>query len=274
MKKEDVLNLMTDLPPDLIEEADLDAPARRRLPKLARAGLIAACLCFALLGTAFAANPEAVTQFIDRLTVRIFPDEQAPGYSVTGGAMTKYPLSAFSPALLAASENRDGPVVSLTFDTWDEVQTFLGEDIPCVWPEDWDTNWIQVLLFHTESEVLWGVDIYSTDLSRQAEIQMKIRTELWQGENASSSMGTLPGGDVTQLDSYPMANGATAELIQVTDPETVYADGTPTGLHPQHCSGYFMQDGILYSVTVFHPIPPQEDLVAQLKTVLDSFPAP
>ena len=60
MKKEDVLNLMTDLPPDLIEEADFDAPAKRRLPKLARMGLIAACLCLALLGTAFAANPEAV----------------------------------------------------------------------------------------------------------------------------------------------------------------------------------------------------------------------
>jgi len=32
VKKEDVLNLMTELPPDLIEEADLQAPARRRLP--------------------------------------------------------------------------------------------------------------------------------------------------------------------------------------------------------------------------------------------------
>lgn len=274
MKKEDVLNLMTNLPPDLIEEADLDAPAKRRLPKLARTGLIAACLCLALLGTAFAANPESVAQFIDRLTVHIFPDEKAPGYSVTGGAMTKYPLNAFSPALLAASENRDGPVVfDLHFDTWGEVQAFLGEDIPCVWPEDWDTDWFQVVLFHTESEVLWGIDIYSTDLSRQAQIQMKIRTELWQGENASSSMGTLPGGGITQLDSYPMANGATAELIQVTDPETVYADGTPTGFHSQRCAGYFMQDGILYTVTAFYPIPPQESTEAQLKTVLDSFPA-
>ena len=78
MKKEDVLNLMTGLPADLIEEADLDAPAKRRLPRLARAGLIAACLCFALLGTAFAANPEAVAQFIDRLTVRIFPTNRPP----------------------------------------------------------------------------------------------------------------------------------------------------------------------------------------------------
>lgn len=56
MKKEDVLNLMTELPPDLIEEADLQAPARRRLPRLARAGLIAACLCLVLIGTAAAVH--------------------------------------------------------------------------------------------------------------------------------------------------------------------------------------------------------------------------
>ena len=56
MKKEDVLNLMTELPPDLIEEAGLQAPARRRLPRLARAGLIAACLCLVLIGTAAAVH--------------------------------------------------------------------------------------------------------------------------------------------------------------------------------------------------------------------------
>ena len=273
MKKEDVLNLMTDLPPDLVEEADLEAPAKRRLPKLARAGLIAACLCFALLGTAFAANPEAVAQFIDRLTVRIFSDEKEPGYSVTTGTMTIYPLSAFSPALLAASENRDGPVVSLIFDSWDEVQAFLGEDVPCVWPEDWDTDRFQVLLFHTGSEELWGVDICSTDLSRQAEIQMTIRTEGYRGGTFTSSIGTLPGGDIAQLISYPMANGAVAELVQATDPETIHADGTPTGFRPQNCAGYFMQDGILYEVTAYSPVPPQEDTEAQLKAVLDSFPA-
>ena len=273
MKKDDVLNLMTDLPPDLIEEAGLQAPARRRLPRLARAGLIAACLCLALLGTAFAANPEAVAQFIDRLTVHVSPDEKEPGYSVTGGVMTKYPLSAFSPALLAASENRVGPVVfDLYFDTWDEVQAFLGKDISCVWPEDWAGDF-QVILFHTELEVLWGVDIYSTDLSRQAQIEMKIRTELWTGENASGGLGALNGSSITQRPSYSMRNGAIAELVQVTDPETVYQDGTPTGVRPQQCAGYFMQDGILYSVTAFSPIPPQETTEAQLKAVLDSFPA-
>lgn len=273
MKNEQVLELMNTISPDLIEEADVQSPAKRRMPRIARAGLIAACLCLALLGTAFAANPEAVAQLIDRLTVHVFPDEKAPSYSVTGGPMTKYPLSAFSPALLAASEGRDGPVVSLTFDTWDEVQAFLGEDIPCIWPQEWDTNRFQVLLFHTESEVLWGVDVYSADISRQAEIFMDIRTELWTGENASGGLSALDGSSITQLPSYSMPSGAIAELVQVTDPETVCQDGAPTGLRRRQCDGYFMQSGILYVVTAFSPISPQETTEAQLKTVLDSFPA-
>lgn len=272
MKKEQVLEFINKIGPDLIEEADVPLPEKRRMPKAVRAGLAAACLCLALLGTAAAANPEAVAALIDRLSVEISPSETNPGYSVTGGPMTKYPISAFSPDLIAASEGRDGPVVSLTFDTWDEVQAFLGEDIPCAWPQNWDTKWFQVLLFHTGSEVLWGVDVYSVDISRQAEVYVEVRTELWTGENAHAGMGTLDGGTITQLPGYAMPNGAVAELIQVTDPETVYVDGTPTGLRPQQCAGYFMQDGILYSVTAFSPVLPQESTEAQLKTVLDSFP--
>ncbi len=272
MKKEQVFELMDAIPPDLIEEAGLQAPARRRFPKAVRAGLIAACLCLALLGTAAAANPEAVAALIGRLTVSIHPSPENPGYSVTGGPMAKYPLSAFSPALNAASEGRDGPVVSLTFDTWDEVRAFLGRDIPCVWPEEWDTGWFQVLLFHTGSEVLWGVDVYSVDISRQAEVYAEIRTELWTGENASTGLGALDDSSITQLPSYSMPNGSVAELVQVTDPETVYLDGTPTGVRPQACHGYFMREGILYDVTAHSPVPPQESPEAQLKTVLDAFP--
>lgn len=274
MKKEQVQDLMNAIPPDLIEEADLQAPARRRLPRPARAGLIAACLCLALLGTAFAAAPEAMAALIEHLTIQTAPPEEDPGYSVDGGPMTKYPLSAFNPALIAASENRSGPcvVVDLRFYAWDEVQAFLGEDIPCVWPEDWDTDWFQVVLFHTETDVLWGIDIYSVDISRQAEIHIEIRTELWRNENASAQRGLLDESIITQFPSYSMPNGAVAELIQVTD-QTTYPDDPPGHAgYLQHCYGYFMRDGILYEVTAFSPVPPQESAEAQLKTVLDSFP--
>lgn len=61
MKNEQVLEWMNAIPPDLIEEADVQAPAKRRLPKIVRAGLIAACLCLALLGTAAAVHYAGVS---------------------------------------------------------------------------------------------------------------------------------------------------------------------------------------------------------------------
>ncbi len=265
MKKEQALELMNAIPADLVEEAGLPAPARRRLPRLVRTGLAAACLCLALVGTAFAAaNPEAVAALVERLSVQIFSSQADPGYSVTGGSMTKYPLSAFSPALNAASEGRDGlAVVMLDFDTWEEVQAFLGRDIPCVWPQDWDSPFI-VYLFHTGLDRLWGVDIWSTHTTDVvlSSIEVQIRTENWQRDSASAQLRDTEGA-FTLLESYPMANGSTAEIIQYTG----------TDQHPHaNCEGFFMRDGILYNVTTFATVSTADSAHSRLRAVLDSFP--
>ena len=267
MKKEQILDLMNTVPPDLIEEADSQTPAKRSIPKALRAGLIAACLCLALLGTAFAANPEAVAAFIVRLTVTVTSTVDDTGYTVDGGSMTKYPLSAFSPALLAASEGRNTPVVTLNFDSWAEVQAFLGKDIPCVWPagEDDSSRRFTVYLFHTELEALWGVDIivtHATDVVH-SEIEIQIRTEYWPGDNAHAGLDS-PEGGFAHLESYPMTNGSTAEVIQHTGPEK----------YPHsNCEGYFMKDGILYRITTYATNPTAGDAETRLHTILDSFPA-
>lgn len=267
MKKEQILGLMNTIPPDLVEEADIQVPAKRRTPKTIRTGLMAACLCLALLGTAFAANPEAVAALIDRLTVIITSTEGDAGYTVAGSSMTKYPLSAFSTALLAASEGREAPVVMLDFDTWDEVQTFLGKGIPCVWPasEDDSSRRFLVYLFHTELEALWGVDIivtHTTDVVH-SEIKIQIRTEHWPGDSAQVGLGS-PEGDFTHLESYSMANGSTAEVIRYDGPEN---------FPHANCEGYFMKDGILYHITTYATVPTAEDAESRLHTILDSFPA-
>ncbi len=268
MKKEQVLDLMNTIGPDLIEEAGREAPARRRFPKAVRAGLIAACLCLALLGTAFAAGPEAVAALIERLAIHITSAEQGAGYTVDGGPMIKYPLSAFSPDLLSASESRESPAapVSLSFNTWDEVKAFLGKDIPCAWPNDVEDDGyrFQVLLFHTEYAVLWGVDIYCTRTTDVvlSEIDIRIRTEYWQGDDARAGVGGADGA-FTQMESYPMPNGATAEIVQYTGPED---------FPHANCKGYFMRDGILYEITAFATVPTAEDAITRLHTILDSFP--
>ena len=58
MNKEQVLDLMEHISPVLVEEMEA-AMNKKRMPKMIRAGLIAACLCGVLVGTAFAV--EAVT---------------------------------------------------------------------------------------------------------------------------------------------------------------------------------------------------------------------
>lgn len=236
---------------------------KRRALRPLRAALVAACLCLALAGTALAVAPEAVAQLIERLTVRVYADGEDNGYHVGGGTMTKYPLSDLSEALNAASEARDGPgVVQLRFDRWDEVQAFLGEDVPCVWPNggrDWDSPFY-VYLFHVEIDRLWGVDINSVDVDR-GEVYIHIRTEHWRGEEVSTGLNGDTGA-IQQLGSYPMANGSVAELVGYLGPEE---------FPHAFCSGHFMKDGILYDVTAFGTVPTYEEAEAQLKVLLDSF---
>lgn len=114
MRKEDVLNLMTDLPPDLIEEADFDTPAKRRLPKLARAGLIAACLCLVLIGATGAAQ---------LLGVRIL--DFGGGYFRLWGKAACLPYDSLSDQIKALGDQ--GRTVA--FPSWQEMEDFIGLDL-------------------------------------------------------------------------------------------------------------------------------------------------
>lgn len=111
MKKEDVLNLMTNLPPDLIEEADLGAPAKRRLPKLTRVGLIAACLCLALIGTVTAAR---------FLGVQIQEEDGTTWFS---GGIIYYPVDSLSENV---KELDDPFYAPKKFNSWEQVEEFIG----------------------------------------------------------------------------------------------------------------------------------------------------
>ena len=153
------------------------------------------------------------------------------------------------------------------FGTWNEVQAFLGKGIPFVRPagEDDSDRRFAVYLFHTELEALWGVDVivtHTTDVVH-SEIEIQIRTEHWQGDNAHAGLDS-PEGDFAHLESYPMANGSTAEIIQYTGPEK----------YPHsNCEGYFMQDGILYHITTYATNSTAGDAESRLQAILDSFPA-
>lgn len=77
-KARELFRAMADVGDDLIDEAGT-VPKRKKMPPW-RGAAMAACLCLALLGTAFAANPRAVAEFIQRLTLRV----DDGGYHVGG----------------------------------------------------------------------------------------------------------------------------------------------------------------------------------------------
>lgn len=240
--------------------------ARRKQPMKKWKRVVLAVAVAALLVTVAAA---AAPDLLERLAIQFFPRDSGKdgSYTVSGGPMAKYPLNAFSSELIAASEGREGPgaSVSLMFDTWQEVKAFIGEDIPCVWPgggENW-AGWFQVMLFHTEYDVLWGVDIIGCDLEKNgAEVHVEIRTELWPYSGAHASY-SIAEGSLKPLDSYTMANGATAEIVQY--------QGTEEQPGRRDCTGYFMREGILYRVEATHTVT-AEGTEEHLKEILDSFP--
>lgn len=258
-KARELFRAMADVGDDLIDEAGT-VPKRKKMPPW-RGAAMAACLCLALLGTAAAANPQAVAEFIQRLTLRV----DGGGYHVGGVPMTKYPLSSFSPALLEASQGRDHPVVTRCFSTWDEVRAFVGEEIPLAWPDggrDWGGDEkFYVYLFHVGLEQLWGIDIGSTSISRQEEVAIQIRTEHWNGSEASSGMG-LAEGTAEPVGTHPMPDGSAAEMVRYL--------GTEEAPHA-YSTGYFMRDGILYEATALGNLSTKEELVGRLERLLDSF---
>ncbi|MDE6260172.1 MAG: hypothetical protein K2M42_04820 [Oscillospiraceae bacterium] len=273
MKKEQVLNLMNTVGPDLIEEADIQAPAKRRMPKAVRTGLIAACLCLALLGTAFAANPEAVADFLSRFTpvqAETCTTEDGVNRYYASYTPIRYPMDSFSPALLAAGEGRgDNRHVELSFDTWAEVRAFIGEDIPCFYPETGGRQFVVTLHYNEDKLIRVGVH---RDYATSPWVWLDIYTEHFLGStDGSTGFGMTvesESGDSAQvemLEPYPMANGCQAEIALFTLP----ADPGDPGENVQ-CVATFVQDGIQYQVQTGGWF--KEEQLAKLYEALDLFP--
>lgn len=133
MNKEQVFELMNAIPHDLVEEADIQAPAKHRLPKIARAGLIAACLCLVLVGTGAAAVATGwiritgvTTNHVHRSNGEIISVAEV-GIVVDGRAYI--PWESFSQEAHDFSSSALGLPKYKGFDSWDELERFLGLDI-------------------------------------------------------------------------------------------------------------------------------------------------
>ena len=257
-----------------------DQPRARVRPL--RTVLIAAAMCFALVGAAFAATA------VYRLTVQIGEKEAWGNEYVTYdiyGESVLHPLEDFSPAFQEDFADWSHPSLLFyqKFDSWEKVTDYLG--IPIVWhsmesadkdeypPEyhvqgyhemygDNKLQWVDV----RDNGILL-IDGPSYRLSFHTEV--RIYTPDYRGDSLIGEGWWKDSGGFQALDSYAMANGCTAEVIVGTK---TYEDLDGEATHEY--MGAFMKDGILYKVNMFVPIRcplDQAELVEQLCQVLDSF---
>lgn len=253
MKKEQVLDLMNAVPADLVEEADGERPVKRRLPRVVRTGLIAACVCLALMGTAFAGikgrTPVHLEPHIDSAGV-------FDGYSVTGD-LAYYPISRFSDAFREAGASGTSRV-NREFSSFEEVQAFLGENIPCIWPQDWEADYL-VSLYHDEQGDIWGTDVISYDREHKIDIIVEIQTDKYPRDTGGRLYGGF--GDKERLESYEMPNGCVADGYTLNAPD--YDDS--------RCVCFFISDGNLYSIAAYGTPEHQAELWPRIQSVLDRF---
>ena len=227
MKKEQVLELISAIPPDLIEEAELDAPAKRRLPGIVRTGLIAACLCLALLGTAAAA-----VYFSDVAVVH--GDD---GFTYLQGGIAYYPYDSLSEeirALEGVQKTANGKLIRAV-PSWQAAEDFIGVNLmdnplldaspatrfgfvfdgvrgPLVYLSDPELSSTHVFACYETggANILMEAALYTDRKAAQAENW----DERFLGYR-------FPEGTQVNQDSYTAPSGLTAQIMEV-----VYPHGT------------------------------------------------
>ncbi len=254
-----------------VEEAGTHRPRTRPL----RAALLAACLCLALVGTAFAATA------VYRLAVR--PDEEEhwgdafTGYHIYGRPIA-HALEEFTQEFQDDFAAWDHPSILFNqkFDTWEQAKAYLGDSIPLVWHS------MDGVIFTNEYRVSAKYEMYGdgkityVNIYNAAKLSngltyttdAYIYTPDYSGDILSGRGWPLDWDNFQAeiLDSYPMANGCVAEVVmQSVD----YEEGAAHDL-----IGSFMKDGVLYEVDLYGHIQSPLDeagLETLLHQILDSF---
>lgn len=256
-----LFNGVTDVGDDLIEEAGMVQSQKHKKTALWRWGLAAACLCLVLAGTAGAGAYQARAPHLEP---NIDGKGRFDGYAVTG-KLTTYPMSRFGDAFREAEKENPKGRVDKEFSTFDEVRSYLGENIPCTWAQGWEGGYT-VMIYHDEEQNVWGSDVMSTSPDGRAEIWLRILTEHWDQD--PEEVGPLYGGGpdavMERLDSYEMPNGCVAESFTI--------DRTAVeGWKYSTCISFFIKDGNMYEVSVDGELADPARLWPEVQAILDSF---
>lgn len=241
-----------------------------------RTGLIAAAVCLALVGTAFAAAA-AYNLIVQTFDSRDYNGEELMGFELFG-EVDRYTLDEFSQQLQDDYKSwvsrKSGSSPSREFDSWEDVKAYLGDDIPCTW---WNTgsvireNAYQVHLapdLSAKTDGLQYVQVYSrSQLEPWMTCEVAVLLYGEEDPHLNYSMAGPLGSEIKVLGDYSMANGCTAQIVTQVSPHN-------EGWTPSYCMGFFVKSGMLYHVTIFSGDPAETDMAemeAQLYLVLDTF---
>lgn len=259
MKKEHILDAMDYIDPALVAAADAPAPRRGKIRRL-RPVLIAACLCLALVGTAFAVAELAGVR-INWTPLPFWKMDGYTTYTVEGG-FTWIPADSFSPEVLELAEQGGRK----NFSSWAELEQFLGWDLLDS-PERDASNPNIDLLAEANEQGLCSIIIHDLYLLDGVVVtcSTQIYTDNYGSGNypeflSSFATGFEEGSRVTE-GKYTAPSGLNAIILEGVKDTT------------RRSTAHFSLDGVRYNLVAW----PSEladdsgDPTAVLKRVLDGF---
>lgn len=271
MKQEHVLNLMDNIDPALVEEVELTGKKKRRLSAPLRAGLIAACVCLALLGSSIAAEVMGV-----RIANFVGSGEDV-GYKVLLDGVEAVPVDGLSEDILAASFFEP-----IDFAAMQEVETALGMELSGFLPfeEGAYRDQLHFRIYVGENEgpmhhthctlstngpegnpsIIQVTAKYRTYPPQQAVadgnmIHLTVTAYLYTESGLarhSEQLGMRFNDSELTLGSFMAADGQEIPIVSDTHPVTVNDEnGMPVDMVEGNIVyAYYVQDGVLYSVVV------------------------
>lgn len=296
------VNMDKEFEANLLERIREGQPKRR--PRPLRTALIAACVCLALVGTAVAAQVVggiSISDFFAGLTQKeafqkVFPELEEDDLDVLYDLNGKYSgyvvgrsgvgasLEDISDEALALLEKTPGSMVSLTFDSWDEAEAFLGLEIQN--NEVLDEMYVSPVSPYTPCSVMYGgrdevshillggsyirsvVEGNGEGAGRIGKVhtvRVNIDVEIYkEGQDQSDFLVAHMDGTTFTEETYVSPAGVEMTIVHSMFPET--EEGGPYTAH----EAYFYVGGAQYRVRAMDQEDPEFGWTA-LKEVLDAF---
>ena len=251
---------------------ELSTPVRRRMPRAGRIALIAACLCAALVGGAFAATQIAGFHAIDLFENLLHQNKAYDGYSLSGGCRF-VPLDELSPQIRELSRQNPASTIELSAHDLSEFESLTGSDLPDLSLPEGLSQSLFTAYLTSDAEgptALACTAEYhsSTEDSLRLFVSATVYTERMEDPEFDLSVSyVFPSGYEFSPQRYVTDSGlevllthsrrpATDVFFNIFGSDSYYAD--------------FTLDGIRYHLVAYCPNTPAHAL-STLKEVLDAF---